>query len=459
MSSPPLDPPISAVARHASAPPIASEEPTMNRNVMPDPSLAIGRRDHEPKGRRLRGARAAALVLAGLTALAAAGCKKPEQAPKPDPSRQASAAGTAQAPIATRFAKVETRRLPRALDISGTLDADERSEVAAQAAGVALNVLVDAGSRVKKGDVLVELDGAEASLRVASANANATQQLARLGLKPGDKFDPDKVADVRAAKEGRDLAVLEAERAKKLFDSGGITQSAYDQARSAADRANAQLDAAKNGAEQAWAGLIAAQAQARLSSKNAGDTRVKAPFDGAVVEKRIAPGEFANVGRVVAVVVRDNPLRLRIDVPESDVAGVSEGQPVELTVAAYPGKTFKGVVKRVGASVKVQSRTLPIEAEVPNGDGVLRPGFFAKARVALAGEPQDSLLVPKAALGEAAGSARVFVKTGTRVSERLVTVGREVDGLVEVRGNLGPSDEVAVDDLAALSDAAEVVTK
>ncbi len=165
------------------------------------------------------------------------------------------------------------------------------------------------------------------------------------------------------------------------------------------------------------------------------------------------------MGRVVAVVVHDNPLRLKIEVPEAEVAHVSEGKEVLVTVATYPGKVFKGIVKRVGASVKVQSRTLPIEAEVPNEDGGLRPGTFARAEIAIAGEDEDAILVPKAAVGSSGTASRVFVRSGTRVIERIVTVGREVDGLVEVRGTLAASDEVAISAVDKLADGMEIKAK
>lgn len=405
------------------------------------------------RGRRPAG-RATTALLLGALAVAAAACKKPE--PTPTPERTQSAASS-RAPVAVRFSKIETRRLPGTLELSGTLDADERSEVAAQAPGAVLKVNVDVGSRVKKGEPMVELDARDASLRVAAANAQAAQQLARLGIKPGEKLDVEKVADVRAAREARDLAKSEAERAQKLFASGGVTQQQLDQAKSAAERAEAQLDATKNGVEQAWAGLAAAQAQARLSQKGAEDMAIRAPFDGAVAEKRIAPGEYAQPGRVVVVVVRDNPLRLRVDVPETDVGAIVIGHEVEISVSAFPGRTFRGTLKRIGASMKVQSRSLPVEAEVPNEKGELRPGFFARASIALTEGATDALLVPRAAIGQSGSSARVFVRAGDRVVERLVATGREFDGLVEIRSAaLKAGDEVAITAVGDLTDGAAV---
>ncbi|MFT3767874.1 MAG: efflux RND transporter periplasmic adaptor subunit [Minicystis sp.] len=253
-----------------------------------------------------------------------------------------------------------------------------------------------------------------------------------------------------------DLAVADADRTKKLVQTGSVSEATWDQARTRAEQARAQYDAALNNAQQSYAGLLAAQAQAGQAAKAMSDTAIRAPFDGAVAERRISPGEYAQTGRVVVVLVRDNPLRLRIDVPEADAGRVAVGQEVLVTVASAPGKPFKGAVKRVGASVKQQSRALPVEAEVPNDDGRLKAGFFARADILLPGGEATALLVPRGAVGTTGAASRVFVRAGSRVVERLVSVGREVDGLLEIRGTLTAGEEIAVDAVDKLSDGAEV---
>jgi len=395
-----------------------------------------------------------ALTFASLSAASLGGCKRPEA------QGDAKAEAAAKAEVVTipgaHFAKITERKLPATLEASGTLAADEMSEVASPGSGVCTSVEIDVGSHVKKGDPLVRLDGRDASLRLAQANASAAQAQARLGMKPGERFDATTQSEVRAAKEAMDLAVADAARTKSLFESGGVAQAAWDQARARAEQARAQYDGALNGAQQAWAGLAAAQASANLAQKAAGDTIVRAPFDGAVAERRISVGEFAQVGRVIAVVVRDNPLRFRVDIPEADSGKVSEGKDVTITVAAFPGRVFHGKVKRIGASMKAQSRALPIEIEVPNDEGSLKPGSFARAQIALGVGDATALLVPKGAIGTSGSASRVFVRVGNRVSERIVSVGREIDGLTEVRGTLASADEIAVDAVDKLSDGAEV---
>jgi RND family efflux transporter MFP subunit len=396
---------------------------------------------------------AAALAIAGALA---AGCRRGEEGARPD-----APAATAKAKPSVKFAKAEARPLAQTLDISGTLDADETSEVAAQANGVVIKIAADVGQRVKKGDPLVVLDARNAQLQSSAASAAVAQARARLAMSEGDpggkKIDPNSVPEVRAAKESMELAKSEAERVKRLFDQGAVAQATWDEARARAETAAAQYEAAVNGVHATVASLNSAQAQAGLASKAVSDTTVRAPFDGAVAERRISVGEFANIGRVVAVVVSDNPLRLRIDVSEADIASIEMGKPVEVSVAAYPGRTFPGVIKRIGASLKATSRTLPVEAEFDNTEGKLRPGLFAQGQITLSGEARPAVLIPEAAIGTSGSSARVFVRAGDRVIERLVKTGRKSGGLVEVIGEIAGGDEVAVEKVDELSDGAEII--
>lgn len=417
-----------------------------------------------PIARRVFGARSvasnhsrAALVAALLAALAVptlTACRNSDAGTQP----ARDTAAPREKP-AVRFGKVTTRPLAKTLDVSGTLVADETSEVATQVAGLVLSVAVDVGSRVKKGDPLVVLDARNAALQSQAASAAVAQARAKLALQEGASpkgIDPDQVPEVRAAKQSMELAKSEAERVKQLYDQGAVAQSTWDAARTQAQNAAAQYDAAVNGIRATVAALTSAQAQAGLASKSVADTTVRAPFDGAVAEKRISVGEFAGPGRVVAVVVRDNPLRLRIDVPESDIAQIEVGKAVSVSVAAFPGRLFPGVVKRIGASLKESSRTLPVEAEFDNSEGKLRPGLFAQGQLALTGESRTAILVPEAAVGTSGTSARVFVRAGDRVTERLVKTGRKIEGLVEVIGPLTEGEEVAIDKVDQLADGIEV---
>lgn len=404
--------------------------------------------------RRGRGSagRWAALVAASLGVLALGACKKPDASSKDEPA----GAAEDKPPVATKFEKVAHLDVPPRLEVSGTLDPDERSEVAAQTSGNVLAVNVDLGTRVKKGEILVQLDGREAALRLDVANATAASQRARLGLAGNERFAADQVAEVKMAREAADLASSDYERSKALFEAGAISKSSFDAAKSMKERADAAFESAKNGAEQGFTSLLASQSQAGLSSKSVDDTRVRAPFDGLVEARRISEGEFAPPGRVVVVLVRDDALRFRFEVPEAESARVKLGNGVLINVAAFPKESFRATVKRIGATVKRETRTLPIEAEIENLDHRLRPGFFARGAVELTGDPQRVLTVPQSALQPISGGSKLFVRDGDRVVERLVTIGQIQGDRVEVRGQIASGEEVATENVADLADGALV---
>lgn len=384
-----------------------------------------------------------------VASAALAGCR-PKEVPVGDGARAAG-----KKPVTTTFARATQREIPVFVDLSGTLAADEESQVATQAAGSVAQVLVDIGSRVKKGDPLVRLDTREASLRAAQAGATVTQARERLAFDSAKAFDANQVPEVRAAKEAAELAEQDAARAKALVESGAAPVATWDAARSRAEQARAQHAAAVSAARSAYAGMNAASAQAGLAGKQVSDGVVRAPFDGAVAERRVSVGEFAQVGRVVVVVVADDPLRLKLDVAEEDIGKIAIGKPVEVEVAAFPGVVFAGSVTRVGASLRAQSRTLPVEATLPNPDGKLKPGLFARARVALPDRSEKGVFVPASAVGSTGASSRVFVKKGAKVEERLVKAGLRVEDRVAVTG-VSPDEEVATSNLSELRDGADV---
>ncbi|MFI5299560.1 MAG: efflux RND transporter periplasmic adaptor subunit, partial [Polyangiales bacterium] len=259
---------------------------------------------------------------------AATGCATESKAAGTSTTRDEADHGAAKAPLSTKFVKVRSRKAPREVVVTGSLAGDESSEVATQAAGVVTAVLVDLGTRVKKGDVLVTLDRRDAELRLAQAQASLQQAIAKLGMKASEKFDAAATPDVRAAKEALDFAQLDADRNKSLLDTGAITKAQYDPIRSRLESAKAQYDSAMAGASTGWAGVATAQTAVSLAAKQLADTSIRAPFDGSVAEKRITDGEYANVGKIVCVVVQDDPLRLKIDLPETDLAAVALGQKV-----------------------------------------------------------------------------------------------------------------------------------
>jgi len=157
-------------------------------------------------------------------------------------------------------------------------------------------------------------------------------------------------------------------------------------------------------------------------------------------------------------VMRVNPLRVELSVPEQYIAAVGAGRAVSLDVDAYPGRSFKGQVRYVSPALRAESRSLVVEAVVPNDDGTLKPGFFATARIEDA-SPQPAILVPAGAVRTVTGTARVFVIASQRAEERIVTVGQPNGELVEITSGLKAGEAVATANVEQLSDGAAVATR
>ena len=354
-------------------------------------------------------------------------------------------------PLAIAAAAVESRPIERYLRVTGSLAADEQAEVSAEIAGRVVETPVERGTRVAAGAVLVRLSAAETSAQLEEAEANAAQIDARLGLVPGQPFDPERVTDVRAAKASLDLAEAEFERIRSLLDQNVVSRSEFDQRRTQVDAARQQYQAARNGAEQSYRSLQAARARVALARKSVSDTAVRAPFAGLVAERVVSVGDYVTRGTRVATVVRIDPMRVELTVPEQSVSLVKIGQPVWLTVDAYPGEEFTASVRFVSPALAAQQRALTVEAIAPNPDGRLKPGLFAAASIQ---QPQGApaLLVPANAVETVSGTSRVYVVKDGEIEERIVTTGQTAAGKVEVTSGLAQGEIVALDPKGRLTD-------
>ena len=389
------------------------------------------------------------LLLAFAVAAAAAGAacsagdaKAKERAATP-PTVQVSPVAAAEQPFA-RFIRA-----------TGSLMAEEQADVAAETAGRVVSAPVERGTPVTQGAELVRLSPTETDAQLKEAEANAAQLEARLGLTNGAAFDVNAVPEVQNAKAGADLAQAEFARIKSLLDQRVVSQSEYDQRRTQAEAARQQYDAAKNGASQQFQMLQAARARVALARKAVADTVVRAPFTGSVAQRLVAVGDYVNRGTKVAVVVRVNPLRVQLTIPEQFISAVRVGQPVNFEVDAYPGQQFTGTIKYVSPSLQAEQRALTIEATVPNPTGMLKPGLFATARIERA-ERTSAVLVPKEAVQVVSGTSRVFVVNGDHVEERIVTTGDAVGELLEITTGLKSGERVATKSVGQLADGTKV---
>jgi multidrug efflux pump subunit AcrA (membrane-fusion protein) len=355
--------------------------------------------------------------------------------------------------------------LPRFLEATGSLAADEQTDVAPATSGKVISVGVDLGSFVERGAVLVRLDDRDSRIRldqaaaqVAQAQSQVRQAEARVGLRPGQNFDVERVAEVAAARVALNLAEIQLRRFEKLLESGDVSRSAYDQQRAQRDQLREQLEAVRTQARQNYAGVQtaraavdAAQAQVASARKAIADAVVVAPISGFVSDRPADIGEYVTPSSKIATLVRTNPLRMRIDIPEQAVSNIQVGQSVSVTVSTYPDRTFSGRVHHIAPSVTPNSRTLTVEAEVDNGDNLLKPGQFATVRILLP-QSDPAVLVPSRAVITEGGTSRVFVIKDGLAQQRIVQTGQTEGDLVEIKSGVAADELVATSNVELLND-------
>jgi membrane fusion protein (multidrug efflux system) len=332
-----------------------------------------------------------------LLALAAISCAKP--APQADKSAHVAE----EKPIQASTVQASTHPMPRFTTLTGSLVADRASAVAADTTGKVLSVLVDRGSVVKQGDVLVVLDRRSATIRSKEAAAN-----------------------LELARSQAALAREDCARADGLFQSGALGKAEYERVKTQCQTSNSSFEAA--------------QARSEAALQTLGDAVIKAPFAGVVSERLINVGEYVQAQTQIVKLVAVDPIRLQMNVPESLLGSVGPSTPVELRVSAYPDQWWTGSVKYVSAALREQTRDLLVEAVIPNPEQKLRPGMFALARVPLA--KAEAVSVPQASVKVEGDLARLFVDHEGTLEERLVELGAREGDLVEIRHGVKAGEAV-----------------
>lgn len=306
---------------------------------------------------------------------------------------------------AVQVAPAVLRPMERTLPVVGTLSAHEETIVAAQVSGQIEKYQVDLGDVVAAGQELALIDTTayEALARQSAANlakATASAANAAQNLKRVQDLQREKIA----SSSDLDLAVAEHEQAQ------------------------AEVKSAE-----------AAEAIARLNLER---SRVKAPFDGAVAERSASVGSYAAVGTPIARLVKADPLRLRLEVPERESIFVRAGQPVRVTVEGDTN-VYTGTLARVAPALRPASRILPVEADVP-AQGSLRPGLFARAQIIVnANEP--ALCVRASCLVTFAGLDKVVLVADGKALEKTVVTGRQGGDWVEIVSGLSAGQPVVLE--------------
>lgn len=358
-------------------------------------------------------------------------------------TRGPAAGGQDAEPRTVETTTAEESRLERTIDVTGTLAAEEQVTLSFKVVGRLDSLAVDLGSTVERGAVIGRLTPTDFQLRVNQADAALQQARARLGLPVGgadDTVKVDETAVVRQARAVLDQAKLTRDRAEAFLKDGIGSQASFDEADAAWKVAEGRFQDAIEEVRNRQALLTQRRTELELARQALTDSTLTAPFSGRVRERHVTAGQYLATGAPVVTIVRVNPLRLRLSIPEREASAVRVGLPVRVTLEG-DAAAHEGRVVRISPAIEESSRTLSIEAEVANPTGVLRPGAFANAEVVT--ESRDvSVLVPETALSSFAGVDKVFVVTAGKATERRVTLGRRHDGRAEVLEGLKAGEVV-----------------
>jgi len=403
-------------------------------------------------------------------------------------------AETQRISVKTTLAKIE--QIPTYLEATGTLSSDAESNVAPTIGGKIDRVNFDVGSYVRKGEPMVELDAADARIRLSQALAQAEQSRkavkqaeagvgqaiaalrqnqARLGLTSGSNFDINKFSQVISVTAQLKLANQELRRYENLLETGDVSRSAYDQKKAARDQLLGQLEEARSNAAvaikaiqtaqsavatartqvgNAKAAVSTAETQIAQARKAVRDNVIYAPISGYISERNADPGEYISPNQPnakLATIVRTAILRLKIDVPEQDIGKVAVGQGVSAQVSAYPDRKFAGVVTRILPSLNTQSRTLTVEAEIENVGGLLKPGQFATVRITQS-KPEAAVMIPASAVRVDGERNLVFVVKDGMANERVVQTGLLEDQMIQIKQGVEENEVVATSNIDKLGD-------
>jgi membrane fusion protein, multidrug efflux system len=364
-------------------------------------------------------------------------------------ARKVTAAGSGEEKaLSVSVATVESREVRRTVEAVGSLFAYDEVIVSPEVDGRAEKVLVDVGDHVTKGQVLVQILPLEYELTVAQQQAQLNQARAKLGLAEGQEElgDPTEAASVKKA--AADLANAEQKfrRTAELTQQGVLPKQTYDEDEANYKAAKAAYDLALQDVTNMQAAIKQDEAVLDLAKKKLRDTSIRAPFDGFIKERDVTVGQYlkaqANPTPAMGIVNID-PMRVRLKVPEKMAAWVMVGQPIEVSVEAFPDRIFHGKIWRINPSVDAATRTFDVEGLVENHESLLKPGFFTKSSI-LTSKVEKVLMIPRRSMSYAYGIYKVYVVNGNKLKEAEVKIGDQSGEDVEVLEGVQEGDRLAI---------------
>jgi len=353
---------------------------------------------------------------------------------------------------------VERIELRREVEAVGTLAAKDQAVISAEVAGRVARLAADMGDKVREGTPLVFLDAEKLKYRAQEQEAALNQTRARLGGRGDQLPPPEQTPEVLSAAARHTEAEQQLERARRLSSRNLVSREELERAETQLQTAKAAHETAIAAERQLRAEIAAREASLRGATRELQDAVIRAPFDGVVAERMVSQGSFVAVQAPVMRLVRLDPLRLTAEIPEKFAPGIHVGQVISLRTDAFPEKAIEGRVTRISPDVNLKSRAFAIEADVPNPDGALKPGTFARVKVAT-NRVDSALVVPATAVQTRYGTSVVFVVRGGVLASQEVKLGDRLGPRVEIREGLEPGATIVAEGVEGLVAGTKVVRR
>jgi HlyD family secretion protein len=352
----------------------------------------------------------------------------------------------AAARVTVKTGTARAGSIVRKVEFSGVLVPNRTVNIFAKIAGQATTVSGDVGTRVRAGQLLVQIDTKElnAQLKVAEAQgAGVSDQAAQAKI------------GMETARLNLEMAQRAYDRTRTLFETKVVTQSQLDDAQTKLDLAKSAADnAGRQYQTVSGSGLAQAEAQANFIRVQISNSTITSPINGIVTNRNINPGEITSVNTPLLSVADTATLKLQGNVSQEDVVHLSVGDKVRVSVDAIPGKEYAGRIGQVGPIAAATGQYFPVVVNLAN-DGRLLAGMTAKASFTLTGS--QGIIAPLAAVsGGEDGQEFVFVVSGGKVHRKPVTLGMRNGGEVQVLSGLASGETVAVTNVGTLQEGMEV---
>lgn len=324
-----------------------------------------------------------------------------------------------------------------ALELPGNIQALAETALFARADGYIRQRLADIGDRVKNGQLLAEIESPELDQQIREARA--TLERARSSLRQAE-------AVLAQAQANLALAEVTAQRWLALVGKGVLSKQEGDEKRAALDARTAEAAAAKAAVQAARESVAANEATVQRLLQLQSFRQVRAPFDGVITARNIDVGSLVSAGSASSLrelfrLAQIGILRVFVNVPQAEVAAIRPGIPCTVEVERIKGALFEGKVTRTANALEPSSRTLPVEVQVANPNGLLLPGMYATVRFRIRQAP--SVLIPSAAFRNTAKGPMVAVlQKDNSVHLQSVKLGRDYGTQIEVLEGLQPGQRL-----------------